>query len=79
MSEENEFEKTYTAAGAFFLGLLALFFGTALFAFPFMHFWNNILIEVTTIFKEITYWQSVGMLIFIFFIGRLFNLSNSKR
>jgi hypothetical protein len=78
MTEENEIEKTYTAAGAFFLGLIGLLFGTMLFAFPFMYVWNNVLIEVTTIFKEINYWQSVGMIFFIFFVGRLSNFSGNK-
>jgi len=55
-----------------------LLFGSMLFAFPFMYFWNNVLIEVSTILKEINYWQSVSTIIFIFFIGRLFNFSGNK-
>jgi|APGre2960657404_1045060.scaffolds.fasta_scaffold00106_41 hypothetical protein len=78
MTEDNEIEKTYTAAGALFLGLIGLLFGSMLFAFPFMYFWNNVLIEVSTILKEINYWQSVSTIIFIFFIGRLFNFSGNK-
>jgi hypothetical protein len=75
MSDENQIEKTYTAAGQIFIGFGTLVFLTMVMALPFMYFWNNTLIEVTTFCKEITFWQSMGMLLFIFFIGRIFNLN----
>lgn len=76
-NKEADFEQTYTASGAFFLGLISLFLMTLLFAIPFMYVWNNVIIEVITICKETTYWQSFGMLLFIFFIGRIFNLNHN--
>lgn len=74
--KDTDIEQTFTAAGTFFIGLMALALVTLIFALPFMYVWNNILVETTTCFKEIGYWQSVMMLFFIFMIGRIFNLSN---
>ena len=78
MSTEEEKDQVFTAAGAFFIGIVGLFFFTSLFALPFMYVWNNVCVEVLTFCKEISYWQSIGMLFFIFFIGRIINFTNTK-
>ena len=79
MSTEEEKDQVFTAAGAFFIGLITLSFITSLLALPFMYVWNNVCVEALTVCKEISYWQSVGLLFFIFFIGRIFNFTiNTK-
>jgi hypothetical protein len=78
MDEDDKIEKILTPAGSFAIGIIAVFCMACIMAFPFQYFWNNVLIEVSTILKEINYWQSVSTIIFIFFIGRLFNFSGNK-
>ena len=78
MDEDDKIEKILTPAGSFVIGITAVFCMACIMAFPFQYAWNNVLIEVSTILKEINYWQSVSTIIFIFFIGRLFNFSGNK-
>ena len=79
MLSEEEKEQLFTKEGSFLIGLFALFLLTFIFAFIFMYLWNNVCVEVISTCKEITYWQSVGMIYFLFFLGRLINFTKSSK
>jgi hypothetical protein len=60
------------------IGFLALAVVTLIFAWPFQWLWNNVLMDAVDFVKILSYWQSFGMLTFIYIISIFFNLKAKK-
>lgn len=79
VSVMEEQEKAFVAVGTFFTAILVIIFATLLIALPIQYIWNNVLLEVTTFCKEISFWQSASIVCMVFIFGRIFNFPVSTK
>lgn len=59
----------------YIIGIVVLLLVIMVLAWPIQFLWNSVLISALSCCREITYWQAVGFEVFVFILGRIFNMN----
>jgi hypothetical protein len=59
----------------YIIGIVVLLLVIMVLAWPIQSLWNSVLVSALSCCREITYWQAVGFEVFVFILGRIFNMN----
>lgn len=61
---------------SYIIAMFVLFMVILILAWPIQTLWNGIIVSVIAGCREMTFWQAVGFEVFVFMLGRIFNMTN---
>jgi|GEM_PF-1198301 len=71
MSSEKLLEQVSYIIAVFVIIMVIL-----ILAWPIQTLWNGVIVSVIAGCREMTFWQAVGFEVFVFMLGRIFNMNN---